>query len=326
MTFVSDVRTDIAAIEVDDLSKTFGKRTALAGVSLSVASGQIHALLGPNGSGKTTLVRSLAGLLGATSGRVRILGRDVSDRDRSLRGEIGLVPSGDRTFYLRISGLENLVFFGRLQGLGYRAARERGLELLRDVGLSDAAKLPVGKYSHGMQKRLSVARALLTRPSILLIDEATHDLDPLGAKHIRELVGAAADKGAAVLWTTQRLEELRGFAQGVTVLSRGAVRFRGTVAELAAHAAQPNYIIRVRNGSSPQVELVTELQRMLGPLAQIAAASDGPDRYRLAMAQGAVVGDAIASLTAAGIRVIGCREERADIEEAFLAMTAEEKL
>ena len=174
-------------IEAHDLVRSFPGKLALDGVSLAVRPGEIEALLGPNGAGKTTLLRLLAGLMSPSAGSVRVLGQEVERRNREARGLVGLVPSGDRSFYLRISGLENLAFFGRLNGLRRRAAFERAAELLDHVGLADAAERPVGEYSHGMQKRLSVARALITDPAVLLVDEATHDLDPEGARRIRAL-------------------------------------------------------------------------------------------------------------------------------------------
>ncbi|HWI07606.1 MAG TPA: ABC transporter ATP-binding protein [Solirubrobacteraceae bacterium] len=229
-----------SAIGVCEVSRRFGERDVLRGVSLRVAAGEIHALLGPNGAGKTTLLRILAGLADATSGTI-----DMATR-------AGLVPSGDRTFYLRISGLENLVFFARMHGLRHAAAKRRALEVLELVGLSDAARRPVGRYSHGMQKRLSFARALLAEPTVLLVDEATHDLDPEGAERIRALTRELATHGAAVLWTTQRIDEIRGFADAVTFLHQGAVRFAGSVTELIARGdtAPPAPSARCRTAAS----------------------------------------------------------------------------
>ncbi len=106
-----------------------------------------------------------------------------------------------------------------------------------------------------MQKRLSIARALLTSPEVLLVDEATHDLDPEGAHVVRELVAALADDGTAVLWTTQRIDEIRGFADRVTLLREGEVAFSGTVPELMAHAIPRRYLLRIQNGGPPGAEL-----------------------------------------------------------------------
>jgi ABC-type multidrug transport system ATPase subunit len=224
------------AIDIRGLERRFGNRTALAGIDLAVHPGEIHSLLGPNGAGKTTLLRTLAGLVQPTAGVVHVAGVDVSKGPRRLRGLVGLVPSSDRAAYQRISGVENLVFFARLHGMRKRAAFARARAVLDDVGLADRGDDPVNSWSHGMQQRLSVARALLTEPPVLLVDEATHDLDPSAAATVRELIAACAERGAAVLWATQRLDELRGFADEVTLMSGGSAVFRGSVEALAARA------------------------------------------------------------------------------------------
>lgn len=225
-----------SAIQVLGLHRRFDARTAITGIDLTVQPGEIHALLGPNGAGKTTLIRTLAGLVKPTAGTVEVAGVDAARGPRILQGRVGLVPSNDRSAYLRISGVENLVFFARLHGMRKRAAFERAREVLDQVGLSDRADDPVSAWSHGMQQRLSVARALLTDPPVLLIDEATHDLDPLAAATVRRLVADRAERGTAVLWATQRLDELRDFADEVTLLDSGRAAFNGTVDALAALA------------------------------------------------------------------------------------------
>lgn len=154
----------LPVVEATELRRCFKSVVALDGVSLVVRPGEIHALLGPNGAGKTTLLRVLTGLVEPDSGSVRVAGADASRASRALRTRVGLVPSGDRSFYLRISGLENLVFFGRMYGMGRKAALEHARVALEQVELTDAARRPVGEYSHGMQKRLGVARALLPDP------------------------------------------------------------------------------------------------------------------------------------------------------------------
>jgi ABC-2 type transport system ATP-binding protein len=309
-------------VEARGVSRCFGDRWALRDVSLELAPGEIHALLGPNGAGKTTFLRIFSGLLTPTDGVVRVMGEDVSGGSRALRQRLGLVPSGDRSFYLRLSGLENLVFFGRLHGLRRKAAAARARMILEQVGLSESARIPVGAYSHGMQKRLSVGRALLTAPALLLVDEATHDLDPLGAHEARELVRELARGGTAVIWATQRLDEIRGFASTVTLIDRGQVRFAGSVPELMAHAVPRSYLLRVRNGRSDGKGLQSRLEDILAGMAVVAAASgDDAEHYVVTLAQDVVLGEALASLTNAKIDVLACREERSEIEEAFLSLT-----
>jgi ABC-type multidrug transport system ATPase subunit len=310
------------AIEVLEARRRFDRQIALDGVSLEARPGQIHALLGPNGAGKTTLLRILSGLLPVNSGRVRLMGIDVTAKPRELRGQIGLVPAGDRTFYLRLTGLENLAFFARLHGLKRTDAYESARRTLQEVGLGEAASKRVGLYSHGMQKRLSVARALLARPPVLLIDEATHDLDPEGAVRVRELVRAAAELGAAVVWATQRLDEIRSFAESVTLLDRGRVRFEGSVSDLMQIAEPRHYVLRLRGADGVERALESRAQLAVGNLGAIEAVGNGAGpHYRLGLAQSAGVGDAILRLEKSGIRVLTCRQERSEIEEAFLALT-----
>jgi len=307
-----------AAIQVRGVSRRFKGRRALRHVSLAVDRGTVHALLGPNGAGKTTLLRILTGLVAPTSGDVSLLGAPVGAR--TLRSKIGFIPAGDRSFYLRISGRENLVFFARLHGFRRREAAERADEALESVGLSDAARLRVGAYSHGMQKRLSIARALLSNPEILLVDEATHDLDPHGAVVVRKLVTELAERGATVLWTTQRLEEIRGFADRVTLLRDGATCFTGTVPELMTHAVPRRYLLRIRNGVPDSRALEARLRDALDTQGTITA-QDDVEHFLLALAPGAILGEAIAALTADDVQVLTCREEQSEIEEAFLKLT-----
>ncbi len=307
-------------IEARGVTRTFGKKVALDGVEVSVRRGEIHAFLGPNGAGKTTLLRVLTGLLGATSGSVKVLGIDPGASPRALRRAVGFVPSGDRSFYLRLSGLENLAFFGRLHGMSRGEALQRAQAVLEDVGLEDAASVPVGVYSHGMQKRLSVARALLTRPTLLFVDEATHDLDPEGAHRVRELVRQTAEHGTTVVWTTQRIEEIRGFVDNVTLLSSGHVAFNGSVPALMAHAEPHSFVVRLRH--RPGAAGAIRLPDVLAGLATIErAAREDEENYALSLAAGVSLGDALTALHRAGFEIVSCRESRSAIEEAFLSLT-----
>jgi ABC-type multidrug transport system ATPase subunit len=304
------------AIEVEGLHRSFGSVHALRGIDLEVALGEVHALLGPNGAGKTTLMRILSGLVDPTEGSAYVLDQRAG-RSPALRALIGMVPPGDRTFYLRLSGLENLAFFARLHGLRRKAARARSLELLEAVGLGEAAKRPISTYSHGMQKRLSFARALLVDPQLLLVDEATHDLDPVAAQQVRDLTAASASRGAAVLWATQRIEELHGFAARVTVLDHGSVAFSGSVATLAAMGSGDRHILQLAPGS-PVPGSVLDGLGTLEP-----APGEDASHVLLALAPDASLGAAIAALASAGAEIVSCRDERPPIERAFLAVTGE---
>jgi ABC-2 type transport system ATP-binding protein len=310
----------LPVIEARALTRTFGGRAALDTISFTVAPREIHALLGPNGAGKTTLLRILAGLTTPSEGIVRVLGEDASRAERSLRARIGLVPSGDRTLYQRLSGLENLAFFGRLHGMRRREALARAEELIEYVGLSEAQRRPVGTYSHGMQKRLSVARALLTAPPVLLVDEATHDLDPQAASDVRDLVARLAQDGAAVVWATQRIDEIRGFADRVTLLGEGHVRFCGSVPALIATTDARSFVLQLRHAVGG--DAARRVSRMVSPDWTIARLGDGgSDHYLLTLDGDALLGDAVAALHAAGVTVVSCHRERSEIEEAFVTLS-----
>jgi ABC-2 type transport system ATP-binding protein len=310
-------------IEVRALTRSFGARLALDGVSLEVPAGGVHALLGPNGAGKTTLLRVLTGLVAPTSGHALIGGVDVAGSPLAVRQLIGLVPSGDRTFYLRLSGLENLLFFARLRGFARRTARERALQRLADVGLNDAATQSVGTYSHGMQKRLSVARALLHDPAVLLVDEATHDLDPEAAHGVRELARRAAEGGAAVLWATQRVDEIRGLAGRLTLLDRGRVRFEGTVRELIERTPATRYVLGLENGALSANSLEEHLRRRLEAIGEIGY-RPGQGDFVLTLTGGAVLGDALAAVLEADVAILSCRQETPEVEDAVVRLLQQE--
>jgi ABC-2 type transport system ATP-binding protein len=318
-------RTGASVVPVDaaDVVRRFGQKVALDGVSLRIAAGSIHALLGPNGAGKTTLLRVLTGLVDPDRGEVRLMGISWSANEaRRIRRLFGFVPSGDRTFYLRITGMENLVFFGRMYGLSRREATERARDVLAAVELTEAADVTVGVYSHGMQKRLSLARALLLAPPILFIDEATHDLDPEAAARARDLVADAAASGAAVVWATQRVDEIRGFADRVTLLDRGSVRFEGTVPELMGTTGARRFLLHLGRapGEGILIDRVVDAVGEAGSVLPAGGEADGGEHLLLVLQGDAVLGDVIAAIAAVGIKVVACREERSEIEQAFLRL------
>jgi len=322
-----DVGSREIAIDVRGVSRRFDKKEALRGVSLLLRRGTVHALLGPNGAGKTTLLRILAGLVDPDAGTVVVEGDPSMERtSRRYRSTIRMTPSGDRSFYLRISGIENLVFFARMYGLRPKQAKSRAQECFAAVGLEHAGDLRVGRYSHGMQKRLSVARALLVPAPILLIDEATHDLDPQGAARIRGLIRETVEEGAAVLWATQRLDEIRGFADHVTLLNRGEVRFEGTVRAFMAVSPPRRYLVHLRDAAKSENDrergILARSQEALDGLGRIVPTDEADDGHLLmALEEDVILSQALGALMATEIEVLACLEERSEIEEAFLNLT-----
>jgi ABC-2 type transport system ATP-binding protein len=310
----------LPAVEALSVSRRFGPKLALDDVSLAVAPGEIHAVLGPNGAGKTTLVRVLVGLVRPDSGEVRLPGRVADATTRHARRLFSFVPSGDRTFYLRLTGLENLAFFARLYGFSRRAGVARAKECLERVELSDQQDVRVGTYSHGMQKRLAIARALLVEPPLMIFDESTHDLDPPSARHIQTAVKDVVSRGTAVLWATQRVDEIRGFCDRVTLLNRGRVRFRGSVPQLMAHGTGRRYILHVAPTDGDVRDVVARARTAVGSTGDVAAVADEPGRLALTVRDGVILGSVITDLTQAGIAVAACTPERSEIEDAFLSL------
>ena len=204
--------------------KRFGPVEALRGVDLAVAPGTVLALLGPNGAGKSTLIRVAATTVLPDAGTVKVGGYDVVHHPTKARARLGIVLNEERSFYWRLSGRENLRFFVAFHGLRGRAAAERVEEVLAAVGLDEPADRRVDRYSSGMRARLGLARGLLGRPDVLLLDEPTRSLDPAASIAIRELVRKLADaRGAAVLFVTHDLHEAAEVASSIVVLHAGQV-------------------------------------------------------------------------------------------------------
>jgi ABC-2 type transport system ATP-binding protein len=215
---------------------------ALKGVDLRVDRGEVVGLVGPNGAGKTTLLKIIATLLDATRGSTTVDGYDGATAPIAVRDRLGLVLADDRSLYWRITGRQNLEFFGVMQGMPRRAAHQRADEMLERVGLAHRDRLVFG-YSSGMRSRLSIARAMLAEPPLLVLDEPTRALDPVATADIGALLRQTAASGHAVLLSSHRLDEVESVCDRVVAVVDGTVRFDGTVAELAgastfAHALQ----------------------------------------------------------------------------------------
>jgi len=216
----------VPEIEIEGLSKRFGAVQALADVDLEVDRGEVVALVGPNGSGKSTLLRVLGTTVLPDAGRVRVCGRDVEAEPAATRRDAGMMLGDERSWYWRISGRRNLEFFAALHGMRRAERTSRAAELLQEFDLTDVADRPFSGYSSGMRVRLSLARALLADPAVLLLDEPTHSLDPVAAGHFRDLVdGLVRERQATILFATHDLREAAAVANRVIGLAAGRVAF-----------------------------------------------------------------------------------------------------
>jgi ABC-2 type transport system ATP-binding protein len=212
-------------VRVADVSKRFGAVQALDRVSLHIAAGEVVVMIGVNGAGKSTLLRILGTRVLPDSGSAEVAGYDVVSAPREVRRRTGVVLSDERSWYWRLSGRTNLRFFAQLSELPAAAAAARTDELLRLVGLDEAADRRVDGYSSGMRSRLSLARSLLLDPPVLLLDEPSRALDPGVSRELRDtVVSLARDSGCAVLWVTHDLHEAAELADRVLVLDAGRIR------------------------------------------------------------------------------------------------------
>jgi ABC-2 type transport system ATP-binding protein len=220
-----------AVLEVLDLSKRYGAAVALDGVRFDVRDGEVFGLLGPNGAGKTTLLSIASGLLEASSGEVRLLGRTYTPRDRDARRLVGVVPQ-DLALYNDLTARENLEFFGRLYGVRGEPLRRRAGELLAAVGLADRAGDRVATYSGGMKRRLNLAAGLVHGPRLLLLDEPTVGVDPQSRNHIFEEVRRLNAAGMTVVYTSHYMEEVQALCARIGIMDRGRLVACDTLAGL----------------------------------------------------------------------------------------------
>ena len=241
-------------IRVREIRKRFRSVQALDGVSLDVEPGDVVALLGPNGAGKSTLIRTLGTTVLPDAGTATVAGYDVVRDAVGARRSAGLVIGDERSHYWRLSGRRNLAFFGALAGMSRREAAARTARLMDEVGLADAADRPVLGYSSGMRARLSLARALLADPPVLLLDEPTRSLDPLAASRFRETAARLADgRRAAVLFATHDLHEAAAVAARILVLSAGRIVLEADTEGMDAITLEAAFFDAVQSSGEDQI-------------------------------------------------------------------------
>ena len=218
-------------IETIHVMKSYGDKTAVSDVSISVNAGEIFGFLGPNGAGKTTTIKMIVGLLRPTSGEVRVGGYDVVTQPVKAKAACGYVPD-EPNLYAKLTGRELLRFVGDLYGLDAAQSARRSEELLRLFGLMDAADETTDSYSHGMKQKTSLAAALVHDPKVLILDEPTVGLDPKSARLIKDILRQMAERGAAVMLSTHILEIAQNMCDRIGIINQGKVIASGTMDEL----------------------------------------------------------------------------------------------
>ncbi len=224
---------------------------ALQDIDLDVAAGHICAVVGPNGAGKTTLFRVLIGLTTMSSGSATVAGYDVRHESLQVRRLIGWMPSEDRSLFMRVSPRENLLFHGRLHGIDRHDLTTRVNDALEQVGLAHQRNSAVFALSAGMRARLQLARALLTRPRVLILDEPTGSVDPVGAHELLALiVSLVREQRMAALISSHRLEEIEALGSHLVLLDRGKICFQGDLSTLRAHYDRPRLELEFRTSAA----------------------------------------------------------------------------
>ncbi len=229
--------------EWDDVTKRYGRVTAVREVSLALNAGEATALVGHNGAGKTTLIKLMLGLIRPEHGTVRVAGVDPAGaRGAAARRNLGFLPE-NVAFHGALTGAESMAFHARLKGEPVRA----NAALLSRVGIADAADRRVATYSKGMRQRLGIAQALIGTPRLLLFDEPTSGLDPASRAEVFETIDALRDSGATVLVSTHALAEIGDRVDRAAIVHRGRLLASGTLAELrSGGAGQVRFRVRVR--------------------------------------------------------------------------------
>ncbi|WP_328825547.1 ATP-binding cassette domain-containing protein [Mycolicibacterium litorale] len=309
------------SVVVDDLSKSFGGVKAVQGVSFEVGRGEVVALLGPNGAGKTTTVDMLATLTVPDGGHASIAGFDVVSQASAVRRSI-MLTGQQVALDDMLTGRENLVLFGRLQGLAKAAAQSRADDLLRDFDLVDAADRRVGTYSGGMRRRIDIACGLVVRPEVVFLDEPTTGLDPRSRQTIWDLVAGFKELGIATLLTTQYLEEADALSDRIIVIDHGVVIAEGTADELKERTGGSYCEIVPRD--LHQLPAVVDALGSLLPEQNRAALTPTSDRIAIPAPDGVhTLVEALARLNAADIELTDIALRRPSLDEVFLALTSD---
>jgi ABC-2 type transport system ATP-binding protein len=292
------------AIETAGIAKRYGSRVAVDGIDLAVPRGCAFGFLGPNGAGKTTLIRMLLGLARPTDGSFSVLGSPGT----SALSRTGAIVEEPR-FHGHLTGRENLRFAAAARPPG---ARDRIDSVLERAGLTDRAGDRVKGYSLGMRQRLGIARALLSDPELLILDEPSNGLDPAGIHELRAFIRSLVDEGRTVFLSSHILAEVERICDQVAIIDRGRVVAQGSIAELTGNAGG----VRV---------LCDDGARAAQVAAQTGGVSGADDRgggqVLVRMEAGGDVADVIAALVGAGVRVRAVEPQAASLEDRFLQLT-----
>jgi ABC-2 type transport system ATP-binding protein len=304
---------DTPVIKTENLSKSYGSRVAVNKLNLSVEAKQIHGFLGPNGAGKTTTIKMLVGLLRPDSGSLKILGMDAAGDKPRIRERMGFMPELPK-FPKHLTGEELLDVYGRMYNIPKEARKKRTTELLKMVGLQGRGRDRIGKYSKGMQQRIGIAQALLNEPELVILDEPSIGLDPVGMVEVRDMVKGIVKGGQTVFFSSHLLAEVQQICDHVTIINNGNMLFTGTLEEVASKA-------------SPIRRLVVEVQKPSDSILQslktlpVASVESSNNTYTLILnTKDDIRADVSRAISSAGGVILRMQEEGGGLEDAFMSL------
>jgi ABC-2 type transport system ATP-binding protein len=310
--------TTAFAIETNALTRAFGGRAAVDGLTLRVPAGSVFGLLGPNGAGKTTTIRLLLGLLEPTSGSARVLGLDSGNDGDAIRERAGALLE-HAGLYERLSAEDNLEFHGRICRLPRAQRRERIDELLTHLSLHERRRDVVATWSRGMKQKLAIARAMLHRPELLFLDEPTAGLDPIAAAALRDdLARLVSREHVTVLLTTHNLAEAEALCAEVGVLRAGKLLAVGTPQEVRSGSRRAQVEIAGRGFSGALVSMVSRR-----PEVRSVSVAEPGARLAIELRQDADVAGVVAAIVGGGGEVQEVRRGSATLEDAFRILVEE---
>ena len=297
------------ALKTDQLTKKYRQRIVVDRLSLWVEPGDVFGFLGQNGAGKSTTIRMILGLVRPTSGRVQLLGHDISRRRSAALRRVGAIIEAP-AFYDNFSGRQNLLLLASMSGGANARAIDEVLEL---VGVRDRAADPVRVYSHGMRQRLGIAQALLPNPELIILDEPTDGLDPQGLAEVRDMIVNLRDeRRLTIILSSHLLHEVEQICNRVAIIESGRLLYQGAVQELMAQGQR----VRLKT------DRVHDAFELLANRRQLSVSRNGDQALYLDI-RNEDIPDVNALLVQHGFRVMEISTQRESLEEVFLRLTRE---
>lgn len=303
-------------IQIKQLTKRFGEIHALRGVDLEVGQGELFGLLGPNGAGKTTLINILCTYLRADEGEITIDGLRPGRDDLALRHKIGVVPQ-EIALYDDLTARENLMFWGRLHGMGGSKLKQRTSRLLEITGLQDRGDDQLKKYSGGMKRRINIAAGIMHEPGIIFFDEPTVGVDPQSRVFIFEMIEELHRQGATIIYTTHYMEEAERLCTRIGIIDNGKIIARGTREELYRLLDGEGQILLQYLGERRDFTIPQSLSLVSESLEdrQIILQGDNPTQSLQPLLE---------SLGKSGITLESIQFSKPNLEQVFLHLTGRE--